>query len=86
MSTILERRPTVTDDEALSNIGKNVRRLRGERSMAWLANEVGTYSANISRLENAQDMPGAGLLSRIAIVLDTSVDELLAPPPKNNRK
>lgn len=86
MSTILAEPRPVTDKEALRIIGENVRRLRGNRTMVWLANEVGTYATNISRIENAEDMPGAGLLLRVAKALDVSVDELFSQPPNNNRK
>lgn len=85
MSTIFIERP-VTDDEALSTIAHNVTRFRGERSKKWLAQESGTYTTNISRIENAEDMPGAGLLLRVAKALGVSVDDLFTPAPKNNRK
>ena len=76
----------LTDDKALDNIAHNVRHFRAERSLCWLAKEVGTYPINISRIEDKVSMPGAGLLGRIAEVLDVSVDQLLATPPKKFSK
>ena len=69
----------MTDQEARDNIARNVLLLRGQRSQKWLADSVGTYPANIARIEGAQSMPGAGLLSRIADALGVGVDALLAP-------
>lgn len=74
------------DKEALENIAANVVRLRGARSQYWLAKEVRTYPANIARIENAENMPGAGLLSRLAEALGVSVQDLLDPPPSNGRR
>lgn len=73
----------VSDQEALEHIAANVLRLRGERSQYWLAKEVGSYPANIARIEKGETMPGAGLLSRLAEALGVSVQTLLDPPPKS---
>lgn len=77
---------TVTDEQALKNISRNVRALRGQRSQYWLAKEVGTYPANIARIEDGESMPGAGLLSRLAEALQVGVEELLAPISRNQKK
>ncbi len=76
----------MSDDQALHNISRNVVRLRGQRSQYWLAKETKTYPSNIARIENADSMPGAGLLSRIAEALETSVDYLLVDHEKKSRK
>lgn len=70
----------VSDEQALKNIARNVIRLRGDRSQNWLAKECGTYAANIARIENEENMPGAGLLARLAEALEVSVDTLLSGP------
>lgn len=75
MSTVL------SDQEALRNIAANVRRLRRDRSRSWLARQTGTYPINITRIENAEHMPGSGLLIRLAEALGASIDDLVAPPP-----
>lgn len=72
----------ISDAKALNNIATNVVRLRGKRSQYWLAKEVGTYPANIARIELAEAMPGAGLLARIAKALDVTTDALLSPKRK----
>lgn len=73
----------MTDEQALKHIAANVVRLRADRSQYWLAKAVGTYPANIARIENAENMPGAGLLSRIADALNVSIQDLLNPPPSS---
>lgn len=76
----------MSDDEALHNIAENVLRLRGNRSQYWLAKAVDTYPANIARIETAQSMPGAGLLSRLAEALEVTIDELIRDPKNTSRK
>lgn len=76
----------MSDDQALKNIARNVRLLRGQRSQYWLAKEVETYPANIARIENGESMPGGGLLSRLADALKTSVDYLLDDHGKKSRR
>ena len=68
----------LTDKQALANLAANIHRLRGDRSLAWLAKEAGTYPINIARIENAESMPGAGLVARIAEALETTADALLS--------
>lgn len=70
----------VSDKEALSNIAANVAALRGERSRYWLAKATGTYTINITRIENGDHMPGAGLLSRLAEALGVTIETLLKKP------
>lgn len=77
---------SVSDDEALRNIARNVVRLRGQRSQYWLAKAVGTYPANIARIELGENMPGAGLLSRLAEALEVSIDDLIRPLQKTSKK
>lgn len=76
----------VTDKEALKNISRNVRQLRGQRSQYWLAKQADTYPANIARIENGESMPGGGLLSRIAKALSVAVDDLLNPISSKSKK
>jgi len=75
----------VSDEEALNNIAKNVAALRGERSRYWLAKETGTYTINITRIENGDHMPGAGLLSRLAEALGVEIERLLQKPNRPRR-
>ncbi len=76
----------ITDDEARENIAANVRKLRGQRSRYWLAKTIGGGTIQITRIERAETLPGAGLLSRLAEALDVTVDTLLSRPKKNSRK
>ena len=76
----------ITDDQARANIAANVARLRAGRTLSRLAEECGTYPANIQRIEEGRSLPGAGLLARLADALGTSTDALLArmqPRPAN---
>jgi hypothetical protein len=76
----------LTDDQAIERIAENVAHFRGPRSRSWLAREAGTYPINITRIENKESMPGAGLIARIAEALEVSVDQLLAPPFKKSSR
>jgi transcriptional regulator with XRE-family HTH domain len=76
----------LTDEQAMANIAANVTRLRGERSLNSLARAANTYAINISRIETGENLPGAGLLSRIAEALGVTVDDLLSPPPGPEKK
>lgn len=68
----------VTDQQALERISENLKRLRGELSLGEVARGSGTYPANIQRIERAENMPGVGLLTRIARYFRVSVDFMLA--------
>ena len=77
---------SVSDEDELKRISTNVLRLRGNRSQYWLAKEVGTYPANIARIENGESMPGAGLLSRLAEALGVEISTLLDAPCSRSRR
>jgi len=63
-----------------NNIAANLRRLLERRgwTQAELAQRSGETEATISRIMRAQQMPGAGILARIAVALDVSQDRLTA--------
>jgi transcriptional regulator with XRE-family HTH domain len=75
----------VSDEKALENIAENLRRLRGERSLSEVARGCDSYPANIQRIEREENMPGAGLLTRIAAYFGVSVEEMLASPTKGKK-
>lgn len=77
--------PNVTDEEALRRISCNLRRLRGTLSYGEVARRCGTYPTAIKRIEDGENMPGVGLLTRIAAAIDTSFDELLKPVRKKSK-
>ena len=66
----------LTDKQVLSNIAESVERLRGDRSKSSLAREVGVHTIQITRIESAENMPGSGLLVRLAGALGVSTDYL----------
>ena len=72
----------VTDKEAIARIAANLRRLRGEQSLSEVARRAGTYPSAIKRIEDGENMPGVGLLTRIAAAVDASLDEMLKPVRK----
>lgn len=76
---------TKHDRTTQANIARNVNSLRGDRSLTWLADRVGTYPINISRVERGVNMPTAGLVVRLAEALGTSVDALVKKPKKQSR-
>lgn len=69
----------MTDKQALRVLAKNVKRLREERglSMNALAIKIGTYATNIKRIEDAEDVPGIGLLLRLCDGLGSTPNDLL---------
>ena len=77
----------VSDEEALRNIARNVAHLRGKRTYSELSRQVGTFPANISRIEKGEHMPGAALLSRLAEALGVTADYLMRHGSgKNSRR
>ncbi len=67
----------MTDQEALTAISENLKRLRGDLSYSEIGRRCNTTAAAISRIEKGTHMPGVGLLTRIAAALDCSIEELL---------
>jgi len=76
----------ITDEQAKRNIAANVKRLRGDRSLNWLARQVGTCPIHITRLERASHLPTSGLLARLAGALGVTTDDLLRMPVEKKRK
>ena len=70
------------DHQAIAAIAANVRRLRGRRTRAHLAKEVGCHQQQIYRIEAAETQPLAGFLARLAAALGVTTDELLTVPTK----
>lgn len=77
----------MTDEETLRNIGANLRRFMAEIGLSQnaLAHEIGESPTRINQYCLARKMPGAGVLQRICERLGKSLDEIIAPPPKNGR-
>lgn len=70
----------VTDLEVRRNIGENLVRLRGERSIYEIAKALDLHTIHLSRIERAIHAPSVGLLARIAEFYGVSVDSLVAAP------
>lgn len=75
----------------LRNIGENVRRLRGELSYSELARRCSTkdwtcYPAHVEKLEKGQHQPGVLLLLRVATVLGTDLNQIVATPRRTRKK
>lgn len=67
----------MSDTETKQRIAANLRRLRGDRSLAEIARRAGSYATTIKEIEDGVRMPGVGLLTRIADVFNVGVDEFL---------
>lgn len=81
----------ISDTEALANIGANVTALIGNRTYAEIAKACCTadwtcYPATIEKIANAQNMPGAGLLARLAEALGVTTDEIIFGPNHREKK
>lgn len=74
-----------TDIEARANIAANLNRILADRGWSYtnLAKATGDPLMTISRLCRGQNVPGAGVLARVAEALDVSMDRLVGAPPKN---
>lgn len=72
----------VSDKQALTHIAANLKRLRIAKglSMAKLAKEIGDYPTSIKRIEDAESMPGVGLLTRICEALGVTANDMLTSP------
>lgn len=74
----------VTDQDALEFAAANVRRALDFKnwSQVELAERAGTSQAIISNVLRQAHMPGVATMARIAEALETTVDKLVSPPPK----
>lgn len=77
--------PNVSDEEALKRIAYNLKRLRGDLSYGEIARRCDTYPTAIKRIEDGANMPGVGLLTRIAVALGVQFDEFLIPIRKTKK-
>ena len=69
------------DRDVLHTIAVNVRRLRVEAglSMSALARMIDDYPNAVERVEAEKNIPGAGLLARIAEALNVEPGDLFEP-------
>ena len=78
----------LTDDEVRENIAANVKRLLLDRgwNQSELARRAMESHANVNRVLHARQLPGSGILARIAEAFDVSTDRLLSAPPATSAK
>jgi len=70
----------VSDQETKQRISANLRKYRGDLSLAEVARRAKSYPTTIKEIEEGQRMPGVGLLTRIAAVFGVSVEDFLQKP------
>lgn len=75
----------MTDEETKRRISANLKRFRGELSLAEVARRADSYTTTIKEIEDGVRMPGVGLLTRIASVFGASVDDFLKTPMKSKK-
>lgn len=75
----------MSDDETKRRLSANLRRLRGDLSLAEIARRADSYTTTIKEIEDGTRMPGVGLLTRIAAVFGVSIDDFLKSP-RHSRK
>ena len=75
----------VSDDQTKNNIAENLRRILESRGLEqkFLADATGENQMTISRIVRGKNVPGAGVLARIAEALDVSIDRLVQAPPES---
>ena len=73
------------DKEALDVLADNIdaKLLKIRKSPYWLATESGETPATISRILNRKNMPGMGVVTRLATALHCKLDDLV---PLQKRK
>ena len=76
----------VTDEQAKSIFAANVLRILEKKNWSGreLARRTGDNPVTISRLLKGENVPGLGVCTRVAAVLDTSVDFLLRAVPEES--
>lgn len=76
-----------TDDVILQTLSANLQRLVAENkfSMRKLSAITGDPPMTINGAVRGKNMPGGGLLRRLAEALGVSTDDLLAPEKKSRR-
>jgi transcriptional regulator with XRE-family HTH domain len=69
----------MTEKQTARQIGTTVKRRRAELqlSLQYLAKATGTYASNIKRIEEAETVPGTGLLTRLCEALGVTPNEIL---------
>lgn len=79
---------TERDQEVLQTVSANVRRLREAAglSMSALARLIDDYPGTIERVEAGKNMPGVGLLMRIAEGLGVTLNDMVQPVPSPRKK
>ena len=77
-----------SDQQTKRNIAANLRRMLGARKVSQngLARLTEESPPRINAYCNARMMPGVGVLARIAEVLETTIDDLVAPPKRGTKK
>ena len=76
------------DRLTIEAIAANLQRLLAAKgwSQVDLARRSGGAEMTVSRIVRGQNMPGAGILGRMAAALGVSVDDLYVPQPKPAKK
>lgn len=74
-------------DDVAHNLGRNVRQLRATRgaSQEQLARLAGIPRATLANLESGEANPTLAVLRAVALALQVSIEELLAPPRTEGR-
>eukprot|EP00913_Durusdinium_trenchii_P028455 g26683.t1 len=74
----------ITDTDAKRNIAYHINATLAAQGQSryWLAKATGEWNSTIANVCNGKNMPGAGLLARIATALDLPAGELLKPIPE----
>ena len=76
----------LSDDDVLRNLAANVQRLLAARewSQQQLSRATGEDPMTISRIIRGKNMPGTGVIARVAEAFDVSIDRLTGTPPEQN--
>lgn len=78
----------MTDEQIKRHVSANLQRILAEQDISpyRLAKDLGEPLNTMYRIVRGDNLAGAGILSRIADRLGTTVDELISQPEKNPPK
>jgi transcriptional regulator with XRE-family HTH domain len=86
MSSRRDRNSGLSQEEASSNLGKTIQRLRRAYNMSLgeLSEQSGVAKSIISQIERNETNPTIGTVWRLSRALDTSIDEVLKADTRPN--
>lgn len=74
----------MNESQAKDRISRNLRKLRGNKSLAEIARRARTYPTAIKEIEETSRMPSVWMLIRLASALNVDLNEFIRPIRRNH--